>query len=48
VVAPASRGGKPAQKETVTLTASEVEIANRLGVPLKEYAAQKLKGQTNG
>lgn len=40
VVAPASRPNAAAQK--ITLTKSEVEIARRLNVPLKQYALQVL------
>jgi len=47
VVAPATRSsGKPAPK--VVLSSSEVALAKRLGVPLKDYAAQKLKEMNNG
>ncbi len=36
-VAPAKRSAKPGRK-TVRLTPSQVAIANKLGVPLEEYA----------
>ena len=46
VVAPAARSTKAPRK--VVLTSSEAALAKRLGVPLKVFAAQKLKDMTNG
>lgn len=46
VVAPAARSTKAPRK--VTLTSTEVALAKRLGVPLKAFAAQKLKDMQNG
>ena len=47
VVAPATRGGAKTTPKVV-LSSTEVALAKRLGVPLKEYAAQKLKEMNNG
>ena len=44
VVAPASRSTPPSR---VRLKASEAAIARRLGVPMEEYARQKLAAQLN-
>lgn len=46
VVAPAARSTKAPRK--VVLTSSEAALAKRLGVPLKVFAAQKLKDMQNG
>lgn len=46
VVAPAARSTKAPRK--VTLTSTEAALAKRLGVPLKVFAAQKLKDMQNG
>jgi hypothetical protein len=46
VVAPAARSTKAPRK--VVLTSTEAALAKRLGVPLKVFAAQKLKDMTNG
>lgn len=46
VVAPAVRSTKAPRK--VVLTSSEAALAKRLGVPLKVFAAQKLKDMQNG
>lgn len=46
VVAPAVRSTKAPRK--VVLTSTEVALAKRLGVPLKVFAAQKLKDSQNG
>lgn len=46
VVAPAARSVKGPRK--VVLTSSEAALAKRLGVPLKVFAAQKLKDMQNG
>ncbi len=46
VVAPAARSTKTPRK--VTLTSTEAALAKRLGVPLKVFAAQKLKDMQNG
>jgi len=46
VVAPSGRN-TATSRTTVKLTSSEAAIAKRLGVPLKDYAAQKLKGMNN-
>tara|TARA_R110000822_G_scaffold68928_2_gene167695 strand:- start:15 stop:908 length:894 start_codon:yes stop_codon:yes gene_type:complete len=43
VVAPAGRSAPASSRNKVTLTASEAAIAKRLGVSLKDYAAQKMK-----
>ena len=47
VVAPSGRN-TATSRTTVKLTSSEAAIAKRLGVPLKDYAAQKLKELNNG
>lgn len=47
VVAPSGRN-TATSRNTVKLTSSEAAIAKRLGVPLKDYAAQKLKELNNG
>ena len=47
VVAPGGRN-TATSRNTVKLTSSEAAIAKRLGVPLKDYAAQKLKELNNG
>ena len=46
VVAPATRGSAP---KKITLTSTQVAFANRLGIPLKEYAkeVQRLAAQSN-
>jgi hypothetical protein len=46
VVAPAARSTKAPRK--IVLTSTEVALAKRLGVPLKAFAAQKLKDMQNG
>lgn len=46
VVAPAARSTKAPRK--IVLTSSEAALAKRLGVPLKVFAAQKLKDMQNG
>ena len=46
VVAPAARSVKAPRK--VVLTSTEAALAKRLGVPLKVFAAQKLKDMQNG
>lgn len=46
VVAPAARSTKAPRK--IVLTSTEVALAKRLGVPLKVFAAQKLKDMQNG
>jgi len=46
VVAPAARSPKAPRK--IVLTSTEVALAKRLGVPLKAFAAQKLKDMQNG
>lgn len=46
VVAPAARSVKAPRK--IVLTSSEAALAKRLGVPLKVFAAQKLKDMQNG
>jgi hypothetical protein len=46
VVAPAARATATPRK--VSLTQSQVALAKRLGVPLKEYAAQVMKEQNRG
>ena len=46
VVAPAARSTKAPRK--IVLTSSEAALAKRLGVPLKIFAAQKLKDMQNG
>jgi hypothetical protein len=46
VVAPAARSVKQPRK--VVLTSTEVALAKRLGVSVKDYAAQKLKEMQNG
>lgn len=46
VVAPAARSSKAPRK--IVLTSSEAALAKRLGVPLKIFAAQKLKDMQNG
>jgi hypothetical protein len=46
VVAPAVRSTKAPRK--VVLTSTEAALAKRLGVPLKVFAAQKLKDMQNG
>lgn len=46
VVAPAVRSSKAPRK--VVLTSTEVALAKRLGVPIKAFAAQKLKDMQNG
>jgi len=46
-VASATRSSSTGRK-TVRLTPSEVAIANKLGVPLSEYAKQKTLGGSNG
>jgi hypothetical protein len=46
VVAPAARSVKASRK--VVLTSTEAALAKRLGVPLKVFAAQKLKDMQNG
>lgn len=46
VVAPAARSSKAPRK--IVLTSSEAALAKRLGVPLKVFAAQKLKDMQNG
>ena len=46
VVAPAVRSPKAPRK--IVLTSTEVALAKRLGVPLKVFAAQKLKDTQNG
>lgn len=46
VVAPAVRSSKAPRK--IVLTSTEVALAKRLGVPLKVFAAQKLKDTQNG
>jgi hypothetical protein len=46
VVAPAVRSSKAPRK--IVLTSTEVALAKRLGVPLKVFAAQKLKDSQNG
>lgn len=46
VVAPAVRSTKAPRK--IVLTSTEVALAKRLGVPLKAFAAQKLKDMQNG
>jgi hypothetical protein len=46
VVAPAARSTKAPRK--VVLTSTEAALAKRLGVPLKAFAAQKLKDMQNG
>ncbi len=46
VVAPAARSTKAPRK--IVLTSTEVALAKRLGVPLKAFAAQKLKDTQNG
>jgi len=46
VVAPAARSTKAPRK--VVLTSTEAALAKRLGVPLKVFAAQKLKDMQNG
>lgn len=46
VVAPAARSTKGPRK--VVLTSTEAALAKRLGVPLKVFAAQKLKDMQNG
>jgi len=47
VVAPSGRN-TATSRNTVKLTSSEAAIAKRLGVSLKDYAAQKLKELNNG
>jgi hypothetical protein len=47
VVAPAARSASQNPRK-VTLTATQVSIAKRLGVSLQQYAAQMLKDQSNG
>ena len=47
VVAPSGRN-TATSRTTIKLTSSEAAIAKRLGVPLKDYAAQKLKELNNG
>lgn len=46
VVAPAARSTKAPRK--IVLTSTEAALAKRLGVPLKVFAAQKLKDMQNG
>jgi hypothetical protein len=46
VVAPAARSNKAPRK--IVLTSTEVALAKRLGVPIKVFAAQKLKDMQNG
>lgn len=46
VVAPAARSTKAPRK--IVLTSTEVALAKRLGVPLRAFAAQKLKDMQNG
>jgi hypothetical protein len=46
VVAPAARSSKAPRK--IVLTSTEAALAKRLGVPLKIFAAQKLKDMQNG
>lgn len=46
VVAPAVRSTRAPRK--VVLTSTEVALAKRLGVPIKAFAAQKLKDMQNG
>lgn len=46
VVAPAARSTKAPRK--IVLTSTEVALAKRLGVPIKAFAAQKLKDMQNG
>ena len=43
IVASAKRSVNKTGRQTVRLTPSEVAIAKKLGVPLEEYARQKLK-----
>ena len=47
VVAPAGRN-TPAPRNKVVITSSEAAIARRLGISVKDYAAQKLKDMQNG
>ena len=46
VVAPATRSVKTPRK--VQLTATQVALANKLGIPLEVYAAELLKANHNG
>lgn len=47
VVAPSGRN-TATSRTTIKLSSSEAAIAKRLGVPLKDYAAQKMKEMNNG
>ena len=47
VVAPGGRA-TPTSRNKVVITSSEAAIAKRLGLSVKEYAAQKLKDMQNG
>ena len=47
VVAPGGRN-TAASRNKVVVTSSEAAIARRLGLTVKEYAAQKLKDMQNG
>ena len=47
VVAPGGRN-TPTSRNKVVITSSEAAIAKRLGLSVKEYAAQKLKDMQNG